>query len=55
MIEMNRIMERFIEYALFDDIGDLAGIKDDAPEEAKKAYSEFMQIQEQAKEEEAKI
>ena len=48
MKDMNDIMERFMKYAEFNEDGDLIGIKKDAPEDAAKAYDEFMRIQEEA-------
>lgn len=48
MKNMEELMQKFIQYAEFDEDGDLTGIKVDAPEEAKDAYGEFIRIQERA-------
>jgi hypothetical protein len=37
----------FLEYGIFDDSG-LIGIQENAPEEAKKAYAEFIKAKEEA-------
>lgn len=47
MIEQNA-MDSFIDYVVFDDLGDIIGIQDNAPQSAKKAYKEFMEEQEEA-------
>lgn len=54
MIE-NRIMEQFIDYAVFDDIGDIIGIKDNAPQAVKKAYEDYVREQRKANESGVKI
>lgn len=41
---MDDLMDKFMDWAVFDDIGDLVGIKDDAPKEAADAYDEFIKI-----------
>lgn len=44
----------FLDYGVFDDSG-LIGIRDDAPEEMKKAYAEFMKAKEEAAKEGIKL
>lgn len=41
---MNNIMKAFIEYATFNDDGDLTGIIADAPKEAKEAYKQYKEL-----------
>lgn len=48
MPDMEELMKKFIDYAEFDEDGDLTGIQNNAPEEAKDAYDEFIMIQERA-------
>lgn len=50
MMEISSLMERFIKYAVFNDDGDLTGIYEDAPDEAKKAFDKFNEIQRKARE-----
>lgn len=38
---MIKIDYDFFDYLIHDELGDFIGIRDDAPEEAKKAYAEF--------------
>lgn len=45
---MEELMRQFIDYAKFNEDGDLTGIQSNAPEEAKKAYDEFIRIQKRA-------
>lgn len=54
MIE-DRTMEKFIDYAVFDDIGDIIGIKDNAPQAVKKAYEDYALEQRKANESGVKI
>lgn len=44
----------FLEYGIFDDSG-LIGIQEDAPEDAKKAYVEFVKAKERAAQEGVKL
>lgn len=44
-----RVIDRFIKYALFDEFGDVSGIKKDAPESAKQAYKRFVMEIERAR------
>lgn len=44
----------FLEYGIFDDSG-LIGIQENAPEEAKKAYAEFIKAKEEAAEDGIKL
>lgn len=44
----------FLDYGIFDDSG-LIGIQEDAPEEAKKAYANFMKEKEEAEAEGIKL
>lgn len=44
----------FLDYGIFDDSG-LIGIQEDAPEEIKKAYAEFIKARKQAAEEGIKL
>jgi hypothetical protein len=44
----------FLEYGIFDDSG-LVGIREDAPEDAKKAYAAFMKAKEEAAKDGAKL
>jgi hypothetical protein len=53
--EMERLFDRFYGYAVFDDIGDIAGVEDSAPEDARDAYEEFMKIMREAAENGVKI
>lgn len=39
---MNELIEKFIGYATFDDEGSINGISEDASEEAKEAYKEYV-------------
>lgn len=48
MPDMEELMKQFIDYAEFDEDGDLTGIKVDAPKGAKDAYNEFIRIQKRA-------
>lgn len=36
------------EYGIFDEMGTLVGLRDDAPEEAKKSYEDFCRIEKAA-------
>jgi hypothetical protein len=44
----------FLDYGIFDDSG-LIGIENDAPEEIKKAYADFMKAKEEAAKEGVKL
>lgn len=44
----------FLDYGIFDDSG-LIGIQEDAPEEIKKAYFEFIKAKEEAAKEGIKL
>ena len=44
----------FLEYGIFDDSG-LIGIQEDAPEEIKKAYADFIKAKKEAAEEGIKL
>ena len=48
MVIMDDMMNKFLDYADFDEDGNLIGIKKEAPEEAVNAYKEFVRIQEEA-------
>jgi hypothetical protein len=39
---LNELIDKFIEYATFNDEGDINGISKDAPISAKEAYLDYM-------------
>ena len=41
-------MERFTAYATYNEDGDLIGLIDDAPDDARVAYDEFIRVQKEA-------
>ncbi len=53
MIEEKKL--RFLDYITCDEDGCMNGIKDDAPEEIKREYHEFIKAQEEAKAEGIKL
>lgn len=53
--EMQKKIEVFEPYMIYDDIGDWVQISDDAPQEAKKAYNEFMSEQAKAEKKGLKV
>lgn len=52
---INDMMDNFMNWAEFDEIGDLVGIREDAPDAAKKAYKEFTGLMDEAKRNGVKI
>lgn len=55
MKTMDSMMDIFMDWAVFDDIGDIIGIREDAPDTAKKAYKEFTDLMDEAKRNGVKI
>lgn len=53
--EMQKKIEVFEPYMISDDIGDWVQISDDAPQEAKRAYDEFMAEQAKAEKKGLKV
>lgn len=45
----------FWKYLIFDDEGEMAGIKEDAPEDAKKEYKAFIEAEKGLKEQGIKL
>lgn len=52
---MDELMETFMDWAMYDDIGDLVGIREDAPNAAKEAYKEFNDLMKSAERKGVKI
>lgn len=52
---MDELMEKFMDWAVYDDIGDLVGIREDAPNAAKEAYKEFDDLMKSAERNGVKI
>lgn len=50
-----KVIDRFIKYALFDEIGDVSGVKKDAPESVKQAYKKFVTELERARKNGVKV